>query len=183
MTDKEKIRAEIERLMTELIQEKEKGYGSDADDVCILELQNVLTFIDSLPEEPVNKNLEEVFGHMADTYYNDVLLDEHPMPEDIAHHCRLSYFLGLKAGANYQKQQDYIPVSKDLEEKAKQLGQKYFPDNENIWPRPKDEATRVEMACIEMAQWQEQQDEKDIDMLTEWLKNVWEDIGIHWLRG
>ena len=52
MTDKEKIRAEIERLMNELIQEKEKGYGSDIDDVCILEYQNILSFIDSLQEEP-----------------------------------------------------------------------------------------------------------------------------------
>ena len=51
MTDKEKIRKEVKRLMTELIQEKKKGYSSDVDDACILELQNVLTFIDSLPGE------------------------------------------------------------------------------------------------------------------------------------
>lgn len=54
MTDKEiiiAIRAEIERLMNELIKEKEKGYSSDVDDACILELQNVLTFINSLQSE------------------------------------------------------------------------------------------------------------------------------------
>lgn len=51
MTDKEKIREEVQRLMNELIQEKQKGYGSDVDDACILELQNVLTYIDSLQEE------------------------------------------------------------------------------------------------------------------------------------
>lgn len=55
MTDKEKIRKEVERLMNELIQEKEKGFGSDTDDACILELQNILTYIDSLQKEPVSK--------------------------------------------------------------------------------------------------------------------------------
>lgn len=53
-------------------------------------------------------------------------------------------------------------VSKDLEEKAKQLGQKYFPDSENIWARPNYEAKSVEMACIEMAQWQKQQMMKEV---------------------
>lgn len=52
MKDKvQKIREEVERLQNELIQEKEKGFGSDTDDACILELQNVLTYIDSLQEE------------------------------------------------------------------------------------------------------------------------------------
>lgn len=50
----QKIRKEVQRLMNELIQEKEKGYGSDTDDACILELQNVLTYIDSLQEELVS---------------------------------------------------------------------------------------------------------------------------------
>ena len=50
----EKLRKEVERLQNELIQEKEKGFGSDTDDACILELQNVLTYIDSLQEEPVS---------------------------------------------------------------------------------------------------------------------------------
>ena len=54
MRDKDKIRAEVERLQKELIQEKKKGFGSDADDACILELQNVLTYIDSLQEEPIS---------------------------------------------------------------------------------------------------------------------------------
>ena len=77
MTDKEKIRKEVQRLMNELIQEKEKGYGSDVDDASILELQNVLTYIDSLQEEPVSNDLEEAARRIAtrhshitgDTYY------------------------------------------------------------------------------------------------------------------
>lgn len=45
MTDKEKIRKEIVRL------QKKLSFGSNIDDACILELQNVLTYIDSLQEE------------------------------------------------------------------------------------------------------------------------------------
>ena len=55
MIDKvQKIREEVEKLQNELIQEKRNGFGSDVDDACILELQNVLTYIDSLQEEPVS---------------------------------------------------------------------------------------------------------------------------------
>ena len=84
MTDKvKKIRKEVERLQNELIQEKKKGFGSDIDDACILELQNVLTYIDSLQEEPVSEELEEVVHQ----YYkpNETFMD------------------GFKKGANWQK--------------------------------------------------------------------------------
>ena len=66
MKDKvQKIRNEVERLQNELIQEKEKGFGSDTDDACILELQNVLTYIDSLQEEPVSEDLEEYINELS----------------------------------------------------------------------------------------------------------------------
>ena len=45
------------------------------------------------------------------------------------------------------------PVGEDLEEKATQLSQKYFPDEENIWARPNIEAQRCKSACIEMVEW------------------------------
>lgn len=65
MTNKvQKIRNEVERLQNELIQEREKGYGSDVDDACILELQNVLTYIDSLQEEPVSEDFEMALAEM-----------------------------------------------------------------------------------------------------------------------
>ena len=41
----------------------------------------------------------------------------------------------------------------DLEEKATQLSQKYFPDEENIWARANIEAQKCKSACIEMAEW------------------------------
>jgi hypothetical protein len=54
-----------ERIRNEIIQEREKGYGSDADDACILELQNVLTYIDSLQEEPVSEDLGEYLYELS----------------------------------------------------------------------------------------------------------------------
>ena len=44
-------------------------------------------------------------------------------------------------------------LSTEVKEKAKELGQKYFPDSENIWARSNIEAERVELACLEMAEW------------------------------
>ena len=39
------------------------------------------------------------------------------------------------------------------EEIAKQLGKKYFPDEENIWARANIEARKVELACLEISEW------------------------------
>lgn len=41
----------------------------------------------------------------------------------------------------------------DFEEKATQLSQKYFPDEENIWARANIEALKCKSACMEMAEW------------------------------
>lgn len=41
----------------------------------------------------------------------------------------------------------------DLEGKATQLSQKYFPDEENIWARSNIEAYKCKSACIEMVEW------------------------------
>ena len=43
------------------------------------------------------------------------------------------------------------------EEKAKELGQMYFPDSDNIWARGNIEAHAVESACMDMAAFVEQQ--------------------------
>ena len=87
MTDKvQKIREEVERLQNELIQEKEKGFGSDIDDACILELQNILTYIDSLQEEPI-------------------IVDAPPY----------DYVKGFSDGRLYEKRQKEELVSEDLE--------------------------------------------------------------------
>lgn len=94
MTDKvQKIRKEVERLQNELIQEKEKGFGSDVDDACVLELQNVLTYIDSLQEESVSEGLDS----FATKYAQDK-----PYPVTV---CQ-----AVKVGAKWQKQQDQSTI-------------------------------------------------------------------------
>lgn len=40
------------------------------------------------------------------------------------------------------------------EEKARSLGQMYFPDEANIWARPNYEAQFVSNACMQMAEWE-----------------------------
>lgn len=94
MTDKEKIRKEVERLQKELVKEKEKGFGSDVDDACILELQNVLIYIDSLQEEPVSNDLEEAAHLYVDTTIEYFDSEDNP--------CCYSAFI---AGAQWQKEQ------------------------------------------------------------------------------
>ena len=59
MNKAEKIKAEIERLKNELIQEAEKGYKSEFDEGRISAFEDIITFINSLKEEPVSNDLEE----------------------------------------------------------------------------------------------------------------------------
>lgn len=40
-----------------------------------------------------------------------------------------------------------------IRDKARELGQTYFPDSANIWARSNVEAAYVENACVEMAEW------------------------------
>ena len=127
MTDKvQKIREEVERLQIELIQEKEKGYGSDADDACILELQNVLTYIDSLQEEPVGEDLGKVGSLKSLEYYPEkkttnktskVVFDAN-MPR------RKAYLRGFKDGAHAHKELiANKPVSEDFEKIVEEIAE------------------------------------------------------------
>lgn len=43
-----------------------------------------------------------------------------------------------------------------IRNKAKELGQKYFSDEDNVWARGNIEAEYVESACVEMAEWLDQ---------------------------
>lgn len=54
-------------------------------------------------EEPVSDNKQ--FAQMADKYEQQVLIGECQMQESVANQCRLSYYLGLKDGAQWQKEQ------------------------------------------------------------------------------
>ena len=50
-----------------------------------------------------------------------------------------------------------------INQKAKELGQKYFPDENNIWARPNYEAQYVESACKEMIEWADKE-VKEVDL-------------------
>ena len=105
MTDKvQKIREEVERLQYELIKEKEKGYGSNIDDTCILELQNILTYIDSMQEEP---NISPVFD---EGYWER--LGEGPVSKEIGNYDHKAIMESLHPELKEE------PVNEELEKAA-----------------------------------------------------------------
>lgn len=73
MTDKEKIRAEIERRMkaSAKIEEEYKGIDKDLSAKAQLkaaEYQSMLVFIDSMQEEPVSEDLEKEMDYLSKRY-------------------------------------------------------------------------------------------------------------------
>lgn len=54
----------------------------------------------------------------------------------------------------------------EIRNKAYELGQKYFPNANNVWARANIEAQCVSSACIEMAEWMQK---KMIEKACEWL--------------
>jgi len=97
MTQKDLIKAEIERLKKEL----EKGnYYLDSAEAATgyeLALDDLLSFIDSLPEEPVSEDLEEA----KEAYCNEHNDDCFDATGDYCPHIRKAFV----AGAEWQKQQ------------------------------------------------------------------------------
>lgn len=138
MTGKvQKIRNEVERLQNELIQGREKGYGSDVDDACILELQNVITYIDSLQEEPVSEDLEEASKYYAsnNTPWDDCV-DE--MQES------------FKAGAKWQKKTGES-ITNDFGEYLYELSKQF----------PEVSFAKLSRIGVRVAKWQKEQMMKD----------------------
>lgn len=149
MTDKvQKIREEVERLQIELIQEKENGFGSDVDDACILELQNVLTYIDSLQEEPASSVwhdaseppiIDKTFLLVAPNGNSSLCLwggkELHSVTIGGGHSvlCKgdiYSYIddlLNLDNFCNFRKNLQEEPVSEDLEEAAEKYAYELCP--------------------------------------------------------
>lgn len=52
------------------------------------------------------------------------------------------------------------------EEKAYSLGQKYFPNKNNVWARPNFEAQFVSEACLQMAEWEHK---RLVEKACDWL--------------
>jgi hypothetical protein len=142
MTDKvQKIREEVERLQNELIQEKGKGFGSDTDDACILELQNVLTYIDSLQEEPVSEDFENA---LAEEWkgYNDRGAAKVDALEDNTQ--ELAFAKGFYRGWHYKKEE---PVSDDLGEYINELSKQF----------PEVSFAKLSRIAVRVSKWQKEQ--------------------------
>lgn len=60
------------------------------------------------------------------------------------------------------------------EQKANELGFKFFPDKENIWARDNVEATKCALACLGMAQWKDEQvkqiQEREIKVCNDYIE-------------
>ena len=116
MTDKEKIKAEIERLKNELIQEAEKGYKSEFDEGRISAFEDMIIYINSLEEpEPISEELEKLVyrGEVYTRTYRDELdkfanryTKSIPKPEKrFAKYSDVDMVLAVKEGARFNKQQ------------------------------------------------------------------------------
>lgn len=78
MSKAEKIKAEIERLKNELIQEVEKGYKSEFDEGRISAFEDMMVYINSLEEETTDSDLEDEITRC--------IVDEDMNFSDVAHH-------------------------------------------------------------------------------------------------
>lgn len=61
-----------------------------------------------------------------------------------------------------------------IKQKADELGQKYFPNANNIWARENIESQYVSCACIEMTKWVDENPKEglvSLDKVYKYLKN------------
>lgn len=70
----------------------------------------------------------------------------------------------------------YNQFSKEEVEKAKELAQKYFPDNENIWARDNIEQQKTIFACLEMTEWKNEQFSNTVNGLPQIIKDLLVDL-------
>lgn len=85
MTDKEKIREEVERLFNHV-----KDSSLESDSGAFYYLKDLLDFIDSLGEEPISDDLEEAAkNHAAERYRST-------RDRDLAEKCKWSFISGAK---------------------------------------------------------------------------------------
>lgn len=79
-----------------------------------------------------------------------------------------------------QLEEYYSRFSKEELEKAKELGQKYFPNSGNIWARDciikNVEQQKTIFACLEMSEWMDNQFKDLLNSLPEPIKNLLKSI-------
>jgi hypothetical protein len=169
MTDKEKFRQEVEKLKSNLM------YGACSSQIAMETMCNeeayneVLAILHTMQEGPVSEDI----GSMADKYHKEVLIGECQMTDDMAGHCRLSYYLGLKDGAKWQKKRDYIPLSDNINEVARQICNKVL--NCEIDYKEDDVVLSDEEECVKAGiRWQMQK-ESIVSEDLEKTSKVWHD--------
>ena len=64
------------------------------------------------------------------------------------------------------------------EQKAKELGFKFFSDEENIFARDNVEATKCAFACLEMAQWKDEQFKQFLQVIYSKTLSIEKDVVI-----
>jgi len=98
MTDKEKIRAEIEKKIKMLSPFTHQG--SDTCGKVIRQLESLVSFINSLPEEPISEDLDKAAQKYANSEY------DRKKPATLPDKCRGCYapiMYAFNAGAQWQK--------------------------------------------------------------------------------
>ena len=144
-------------------------------------LCNLDTYIDSLQEEPVSiwhDASEEPKPNMEliciGQYDNPLVLSSNSDSFKSRYISKWAYFNDLLNLSNVQrtvKDWKEEPVSEDLEEAARKVGQKYFPNEENIWARPNYEAKKAECAFKDGAKWERNQAKVEIQAQSMALPN------------
>ena len=112
MADKEKILAEIERR-------KKEAYGNEWGwAVQCATYDEILSFINSIPEEPVSEGLEDAAGKHVKEYFDmlGIKVDDNPVEAGKA-------ILDFKAGAQWQKK---VFISKACDWLTKHAKKYYF---------------------------------------------------------
>ena len=158
MTDKEKIREEVEKRY-KYWKEKESNSHSIESEIRMSECQHLLLILDSLQEEPVSEELEEASRNYVDNeeYGDDVYF---------------SIKASFKAGAKWQKKRDYIPLSDDINEVARQICNKVL--NCEIDYKEDDVVLSDEEECVKAGiRWQMQKESiPSKDLLEELINNL-----------
>ena len=102
----QQLRAQI-AVLQDATMDKNRNFRSDYDEGRFDALSVVDSLLDSLQDELVSEDLEDAMQHNA--------------PDNIGVDDLLYWRNGFITGAKWQKQKDFMPVSKDLEEVVKKL--------------------------------------------------------------
>lgn len=131
MTDKEKIRAEIERRIEELqpcnTRENLRAHGAIAG------YYQILSFINSMQEEPISEDLEEACEQLAEN------ARKHKAETSSPFFSQTDYIQGVMDGAKWQKEQMIEKAIKWVEYNNENGGCKFDGWVENIKQAMKDE--------------------------------------------